>query len=161
MGADLFGSFAESTCAALVISSVSPQLNKNWNTLMFPLTLSAVGILWSLFTSYFATDFERLKVKKASDVERNLKYQIFISTLVMTPLSLITCLVSLPSSFCTSNYTSVQFLQSTSGIPITNSFTLCGKTSTALQASLCIISGLWSGMIIGSIFIIFYLLMCI
>ena len=45
MGADLFGSFAESTCAALVISSVSPQLKINWNTLMFPLTLQAVGIM--------------------------------------------------------------------------------------------------------------------
>jgi Na+/H+-translocating membrane pyrophosphatase len=40
MGADLFGSFAEATCASLVISSVSPQLNQSWTSLMFPLLLS-------------------------------------------------------------------------------------------------------------------------
>merc|ERR1711988_1629651 len=37
MGSDLFGSFAESTCAALVLSSVSPDINQYWSALMYPL----------------------------------------------------------------------------------------------------------------------------
>merc|ERR1712066_1118871 len=35
MGADLFGSFAESTCAALVLASASPDLQKTWSSLMY------------------------------------------------------------------------------------------------------------------------------
>lgn len=44
MGADLFGSFAESTCAALVISAVS-SLGKehDYAGMMFPLLISATG----------------------------------------------------------------------------------------------------------------------
>lgn len=34
MGADLFGSFAEATCAAFVIASNSPDLIKNWSSLV-------------------------------------------------------------------------------------------------------------------------------
>jgi Na+/H+-translocating membrane pyrophosphatase len=37
MGADLFGSLAESTCAALVVSSTSPELVKTVDCLYFPL----------------------------------------------------------------------------------------------------------------------------
>merc|ERR1719218_65273 len=48
MGADLFGSFAESTCAALVIaaSAVNSKQNESltaagWNALLFPLCISS------------------------------------------------------------------------------------------------------------------------
>lgn len=34
MGADLFGSFAEATCAALIIASTSPDLVKHWASLV-------------------------------------------------------------------------------------------------------------------------------
>merc|ERR1719413_235314 len=44
MGADLFGSFAEATCAALVVSSAS-EIKDNWKAMMFPLLLSAGGIV--------------------------------------------------------------------------------------------------------------------
>ena len=44
MGADLFGSFAESSCAALVVAASSPDLNTSWSALVFPLTISAGGI---------------------------------------------------------------------------------------------------------------------
>merc|ERR1711972_52992 len=49
MGADLFGSFAESTCAALVVASAS-QISNNWNAMMFPLLLSAGGIISGIIT---------------------------------------------------------------------------------------------------------------
>merc|ERR1712190_155212 len=51
MGADLFGSFAESTCAALVIASAlmlqhSADLTADkWELLLFPVAISASGIV--------------------------------------------------------------------------------------------------------------------
>merc|ERR1712190_556705 len=50
MGADLFGSFAESTCAALVVASATESLKDNWNGMMFPLLLSAGGIISGIVT---------------------------------------------------------------------------------------------------------------
>merc|ERR1712230_201269 len=46
MGADLFGSFAESTCACLVIAGASGSsgIAHDWNAMMFPLLISAGGI---------------------------------------------------------------------------------------------------------------------
>merc|ERR1711896_74129 len=42
MGSDLFGSFGEASCAALVISASSVELvNAGWAALMFPLLVSA------------------------------------------------------------------------------------------------------------------------
>lgn len=45
MGADLFGSFAESTCAALVIAATSPDLVRHWASLVYPLAITALGIV--------------------------------------------------------------------------------------------------------------------
>ena len=44
MGADLFGSLAESTCAALVVSSTSWPLLTTHDAIYFPLIITAVGI---------------------------------------------------------------------------------------------------------------------
>lgn len=56
MGADLFGSFAESTCAALVISATSKELVLSDSAYYyFPLMISASGIIVCLITSFFAT----------------------------------------------------------------------------------------------------------
>lgn len=59
MGADLFGSFAEATCAALVISSDSLTVGgvSSINYLMYPLTSSAMGIIACLLTSVVAISF--------------------------------------------------------------------------------------------------------
>jgi inorganic pyrophosphatase len=56
MGADLFGSFAESTCAALVVLSQSPTA-LNYGAMFYPLIISALGICVSFVTSFFATNF--------------------------------------------------------------------------------------------------------
>jgi Na+/H+-translocating membrane pyrophosphatase len=51
MGADLFGSLAESTCAALVVSATSEQLIYNQpDALYFPLLVTSAGILASFFS---------------------------------------------------------------------------------------------------------------
>lgn len=52
MGSDLFGSFAESTCAALVIISSTRDLIKNPSVIYFPLLISAMGIIACLITSF-------------------------------------------------------------------------------------------------------------
>ena len=54
MGADLFGSLAEATCACLVISGTSSQLITN-NGYYFPLMISAYGIIACFFTTFLAT----------------------------------------------------------------------------------------------------------
>ena len=54
MGSDLFGSFAESTCACLVISASSPEIVE-CNAFFYPLMISAAGIVVGIFTSFLAT----------------------------------------------------------------------------------------------------------
>merc|ERR1719148_267389 len=45
MGADLFGSFAEASCAALVLAAATPDLAVNWASLMYPVLISSTGIV--------------------------------------------------------------------------------------------------------------------
>ena len=56
MGADLFGSLAEATCAALVIGATSTELVAHTDAIYFPLLLTAVGIFASFLTTFFATN---------------------------------------------------------------------------------------------------------
>jgi len=59
MGADLFGSFAESTCAALVIGAT--YLNESGEgCLYYPLIISAFGLIGSFITSFAATSFVKV-----------------------------------------------------------------------------------------------------
>ena len=77
MGSDLFGSFAESTCAALVIMASTPDLAKP-EYLLYPLMISAVGILACFLTSIYGIYF--YKVDDVQKIEKALKIQLFIST---------------------------------------------------------------------------------
>ena len=61
MGADLFGSLAESTCAALVIGATSNDLINTTDAMYFPLMITAVGIMVSFVTQFFATNFTRVR----------------------------------------------------------------------------------------------------
>lgn len=67
MSADLFGSFAESTCAALVISSTtlkaSTQIDCGFyiSNLMYPLTLMAFGIFFCILVSVLATHIMKVE----------------------------------------------------------------------------------------------------
>lgn len=54
MGSDLFGSLAESTVAALVISANSPTFYYQPSALYYPLLLSAFGIIVCLLTTLTA-----------------------------------------------------------------------------------------------------------
>ena len=56
MGADLFGSLAESTCAALVVGASSEGLINHPDAIYFPLLITAGGILVSFLTTFHATN---------------------------------------------------------------------------------------------------------
>jgi H+-translocating diphosphatase len=98
MGADLFGSFAESTCAALVVSSVSALGTEHlWISMLFPLLITGSGILVCMATTLIATDFKPARV--VSEIESTLKMQLIVSTTIMTPIALLIALCALPASF--------------------------------------------------------------
>jgi len=97
MGADLFGSFAESSCAAMVISSQSTDLYMYKTSMFFPLVLTAVGIFVCLATSFVATHMYRVKSEK--DIEPSLKRQLLVSTFLMTPAVIALCFTFFPESF--------------------------------------------------------------
>merc|ERR1719329_596658 len=62
MGADLFGSFAESTCAALVIGSATGStLIGNWGATMFPLMISSTGFVCGIATWTLPASFKVLE----------------------------------------------------------------------------------------------------
>jgi len=126
MGADLFGSLAESTCAALVVSSTSYQLIEKPDALYFPLIVTSVGILASFFSVLCAHAF----TVTVDTVQSVLKWQLGISTVFMT-LALVPAMWILPETFT---------MREASGED---------KEVTRWKAYGCIMFGLWSGMIIG------------
>jgi H(+)-translocating pyrophosphatase len=77
MGADLFGSLAESTCAALVVSATSEAMMGTPEAVYFPLTVTAIGIVASFICQFFAY----IRTEK---VESTLKVQLWVSTLLMS-----------------------------------------------------------------------------
>merc|ERR1719499_866755 len=71
MGADLFGSFAESTCAALVLAASSPDLRLSWCSQMYPVLISSVGIVVGLLTLLLQSAM--YPVREMESVEKALK----------------------------------------------------------------------------------------
>jgi hypothetical protein len=69
--------YASATCAALVVASSSPSLLAagGWAGLMFPVTISAAGILVCLLCSFVATAIR--PVKKEADIETVLKVGLY------------------------------------------------------------------------------------
>jgi len=94
MGADLFGSLAESTCAALVVSSTSYELIKTADALYYPLIVTSVGILASFASVLFANFF----TVNVHTVQNVLKAQLGISTVIMT-IALVPTVYILPEKF--------------------------------------------------------------
>lgn len=126
MGADLFGSFAEASCAAMVISSQSPSLYKEYTAMSFPLLLIASGIGVSIVTSFIATHVK--VVRSRAEIEPALKLQIIVSTLLMTPVTYLICHIAFPSG----------------------AFAVSTKTHCySIYIFFCVICGLWSGLCIG------------
>ena len=103
MGSDLFGSYAEASCAALVVASISSfGINHEFTPMLYPLIVSSVGIIVCLITTLFATDF--FEIKAVKEIEPALKNQLIISTVLMTIGIAIVSWVALPSSFTIFNF---------------------------------------------------------
>ena len=103
MGSDLFGSYAESSCAALVVASISSfGINHELTSMLYPLIISSVGILVCLITTLFATDF--FEIKAVNEIEPALKKQLIISTALMTVGIAIVSWIALPASFTIFNF---------------------------------------------------------
>jgi len=125
MGADLFGSFGEATCAALLVgASCDAIVNAGWPALMFPLTISGAGIVVCLLTSFVATHLRQ--VRKEADIETALKTQLLVSTVLMTPVVWYLAHAYLPAAFFVS-----------------------GVCSNPYKAFLSVGFGLWGGCVIG------------
>ena len=121
MGADLFGSLAESTCAALVVSSTSWPLLSTNDAVYFPLVVTSVGVI----ASFICVQFVHITMS----VEWRLRAQLIISTVLMTA-SLIPCIYMLPDT-----------------LDIT--FAADAYTATRFEILGCILMGLYSGLLIG------------
>ena len=98
MGSDLFGSYAESTCAALFIASISSfGISHDFTAMSYPLIISSMGIVVCLITTLFATDL--FEIKNVSEIEPSLKRQLLISTVLMTAGIAVVSFFALPSEF--------------------------------------------------------------
>jgi len=125
MGSDLFGSFGEASCAALVIAAASPELQISFTAMMYPLLVTVSGIIVCIATSMLAAN-DTLEVKTGDDVEPILKKQLVVSTVIATVVLAIVTDVSLPANF-----------------------TIGGQACTKWSAYICVLAGLWSGLFIG------------
>jgi K(+)-stimulated pyrophosphate-energized sodium pump len=77
MGADLFGSVAESTCAAMVIGATAMAFHDNPSALLFPLAISCVGIPASLIA------ISAFKAETEEQVQGALKKMLLLATVLM------------------------------------------------------------------------------
>jgi len=131
MGSDLFGSFAESTCAALVVSGTSAELTREAN-FFFPLILTAAGIIVCLITSIIGTNI--MVVDKKEKIEPTLTYQLIISTVLLIPTIYFVAMYTLPMNF--------EFVTGEGKSQIT-----VQTTNTGVMV--CALCGLVAGLIIG------------
>lgn len=121
MGADLFGSLAESTCAALVVSGTSWALVSNEGAIYFPLVVTSVGIGASFITVLFANI--------EGNPQTKLRIQLIVSTVLMS-ICIIPCLWLLPDKL------NIEFANQV-------------FDATRAQIFGCLMLGLWSGLLIG------------
>ncbi len=119
MGADLFGSCAESTCAALVIGVIAFGNIGIQTALLYPLALSAVGVLAALVTMRFIS-------ADGGNVQQGLKKGLTISSVIMLITMYFLTKLWLPATF-----------------------TLAEVTYTAMGVYIAFAIGLIAGLLIG------------
>jgi inorganic pyrophosphatase len=125
MGADLFGSFAESSCAAMIVSATSADLHSNWAAMCFPMLVGSCGLLVSALTTIPAITTDT--PHKDQEVVSTLKKQLGYSTALMTPAAYFIAHWVFPETFAVSVV----------------------DACTPNGIFLCVASGLWSGLFIG------------
>ncbi|KAK2974902.1 hypothetical protein RJ640_013758 [Escallonia rubra] len=129
MGSDLFGSYAESSCAALFVASISSfGISHDFSAMSYPLIISSMGIVVCLITTLFATDL--FEIKNVSEIEPTLKRQLLISTVLMTAGIAMVSFFALPSEFTIYNFGA-------------------DKAVKNWHLFFCVSIGLWAGLVIG------------
>ncbi|MBM4177743.1 MAG: V-type H(+)-translocating pyrophosphatase [Ignavibacteria bacterium] len=123
MGADLFGSVAESTCAALVIGAAGYEMagGDNLNILLFPMLVNGVGIVASILALPF------IRANQEDKVEAALKNALIISTVLMLGALYPITMWAFGSS----------------------TFAVSGVTVTAMGVFVALAAGLVAGLLIG------------
>ena len=129
MGSDLFGSFGEASCAALVIASQSSELSANFTAMMFPLVVTACGIVVCMITTNHASVWSSVNSKET--VEPALALQLFLPTLINSAAMAGFSYACLPDTF--------HIARVFSGT----------KECRWYHAYICVMMGLWAGLIIG------------
>merc|ERR1712166_1674182 len=128
MRSDLFGSLAESTCAALVVSATSFDLINAPDALYFPLCVTSSGIIASFISVLPA----HIGTTTLENVQQRLIFQIAASTVLMT-FTVVPSVYLLPETF--------EFVGGATGAE--------GLKTDRWTCFGCIMFGLWSGMVIG------------
>ncbi|TVU17487.1 hypothetical protein EJB05_33525, partial [Eragrostis curvula] len=133
MGSDLFGSYAESSCAALFVASISSfGTEHDFAAMMYPLLVSAVGILVCVVTTLVATDVAVVGEDDAAAVGPALKRQILISTVLMTGGVAGVTFLALPKEFTLFDFGHVKVVKN-------------------WHMFICVDAGLWAVLVIGYI----------
>ena len=145
MGADLFGSFAEATCAAflLLANACQPSNKPNFadvytyadvmnGQLMYPLLVSSVGVVVGL-VSILIVRFG-FPVRTLPQIERSLKILLLVSTVLMTPVVIALALACYPKDAVT------PFVINDGIYPYTVEWYHCAVS---------VLLGLWGGLAIG------------
>lgn len=144
MGSDLFGSFAEGTCAAMVILSSANNcvywtgdsmyaMASNFNAMCFPLAITASGLLVSYLVSLLATHFSNVQAK--TDVEPALKQQLIWSCVLQTPCVFMLAYWLLPPSFYVGAQIGVHGTDPTAIAPAVGKATCTGWTWNAASGA--------------------------
>ncbi|GMP39993.1 hypothetical protein CsSME_00010619 [Camellia sinensis var. sinensis] len=129
MGSDLFGSYAESSCAALFVASISSfGTTHDYSAMSYPLIISSTGIVVCLLTTLFATDLS--EIKNVTEIEPSLKGQLLISTVLMTAGIASVTFFALPSEFTLYDFGTEKAVKN-------------------WHLFVCVSIGLWAGLVIG------------
>jgi len=97
MGADLFGSMAESLCAALLVGSTSDQITSA-GAFLYPLMIIASSIMVCIITAIIGLLTSKF-IKNYDSLEWSIKLQLIISSVLIIPIMVLLSIYMLPATF--------------------------------------------------------------
>ena len=97
MGADLFGSMAESLCASLLVGATSVEINSK-GAYLYPLLIIGVSIFVCIITAFIGL-YTAKYIKSYDNLEWSIKLQLIISTVLIIPVMVLCSLYVLPAKF--------------------------------------------------------------
>jgi inorganic pyrophosphatase len=131
MGADLFGSMAESLCASLLVGATSDQITST-GAFLFPLLIIACSIFVCIITAVIGLATTKC-ITTYESLEWSIKFQLIISSVLIIPVMVILSLFIMPATFNVGEVGTVLLKEG-----ITNKLIM-----------VCPILGLVSGLLIG------------